>query len=173
MGFGGGSQTNSLLNYQMLANAWSGQQQQQAYLQEAAAQREQASLVADEYEQAASQKAREVAHYAAEQAEMYLSGGVLMDGTPLAVVEETRQLGQQEVDALRRSGAARAKLLRMQANQNEGAGLQSLLKTQSDNTMTKFQADQEKRKQKQETRDKWINQSISGGVGLVSKLWGK
>lgn len=153
MGFGGASQSNALLNFQMMSNLASGERERQAYYKEAALQREQASLFADEAEMAAIQKQREVRLFREDQAHKYLAGGVLLDGSPLAVLDETRRLGDQEVAAIRRSGAARAKLVRLKADNLEQAGMESLLTRQSENTITKLQADQQAREQKaQRTR---------------------
>lgn len=167
MGFGGASQANPLLSYQTMANTFAAQQQQQAYAEEAGLYREQANIVSDEANMAALQKTREVKRFAAEQAETYLAGGVLLDGTPLAVIEETRQLGQQEIDALRRSGAAHARLLRMKADQMERGGFQTLWGAQTNNMYSQIQNDQQRRLDRAQRLNSIVSTAFKVGGWLL------
>jgi len=65
------------------------------------------------------------------EASQYTSSGVSLQGSPLIVLEQTRQLGLQEVQAIQNQGLAQAQLGYTQATQTEQQGLATLLGQQS------------------------------------------
>lgn len=75
---------------------------------------EQAGMALKEALAAAQQKAREVGEFQSQQVMDYAHSGVRIEGSPVHVLERTRKLGQQEVDAIVSQGKAQAKLLAMQ-----------------------------------------------------------
>lgn len=89
-------------------------QQQDNYNQEAALYEQQAQIAQDEAAQTAEAKAREGQRAMQDQANQYNASGVLLEGSPLAVLDETRRLAQQEVDAIMRRGSAQSALYRRQ-----------------------------------------------------------
>lgn len=94
----------------------SGQEQQTAAREEAAQYSKQASLA---YEQSlidANQQERQFRSFKEEQALRFASSGG-SGGSQLAVLEETEQLGQQEVNATKRRGREVSGLLEMQGLQ--------------------------------------------------------
>lgn len=95
--------------------------------QESALIDEQASLAEQEAAYEAEQRARDVRKFQAKQESKYLASGVTLAGSPALVLEETRQLGQQEIDAIMRRGQAQAKLLRMKSKQTRSAGRAGIL----------------------------------------------
>lgn len=99
---------------------------------EAKALESQAALAQQESRFTAQQKAREVSNFRAKQGINYMASGVTLEGTPLQKMEETRRLGQQEVDAMMRRGQAQSDLLmqrgRAQRNAGRAAMLGSILK---------------------------------------------
>lgn len=83
---------------------------------------DQAVLAEQEADAAAQQKAREVKQFREQQALGYSGGGVLLEGTPMKVLNDTRAQGLLEIQAIERRGAAQANMYRMQSTimQNEG-----------------------------------------------------
>lgn len=65
-------------------------------------------------EQAAAIKKREVEKFQSEQELAYLKSGVLLDGSPLLVLEDTRREGLADVRNIRESARNRASNLRRQ-----------------------------------------------------------
>lgn len=98
------------------------QLQMQNNAEEVAMQQAQAKLVLAENVRDSVKKAREINQFRSSQAMSYVGSGVQLQGTPLLVLEETRQLGQQEIDAATQAAIARADLMRRRANimANEG-----------------------------------------------------
>lgn len=76
---------------------------------------EQAKLAISESARDAVNRADEVRHFREAQANSYNGSGVLLSGSPLIVLEYTRQKGQQEINAIVNHGQATADLLRRQA----------------------------------------------------------
>lgn len=87
----------------------------------------QAQIALQESRQAAAQRAYDVTKFQSEQAHTYASSGITLEGSPALVLEETRRLGQQEVDALTRSGNAKYNLMMTQAQQTRNAGRAALI----------------------------------------------
>lgn len=75
----------------------------------------QGDLAMSEAGQAALQKARDVKTFREQQANSYNGSGVLLEGSPMLVLEQTRRLGQQEVDAIINRGQAITELYRKNA----------------------------------------------------------
>lgn len=92
-----------------------GKQSQSLYNQEADAQMREGQILAQEAQAAAEQKAREGGKVQSKQALQYASSGITLEGTPLLVMEETRHLAQQEVDALIQRGQAQAQIAAIRA----------------------------------------------------------
>lgn len=88
------------------ASAAAGEQQQQ---------NAQADLALAEANETAQQEARNTVQTRETQAQGYNSSGVMLQGSPLAVLNQTVQLGQQEIQATMARGNAQANLLRQQA----------------------------------------------------------
>lgn len=82
----------------------SGQEEQAAARAEADALKRQSSLAYEQSLLEAAQKERQVTSFREQQALKFASSGMTLEGSPLAVLEETRALGQQEADAIRRRG---------------------------------------------------------------------
>lgn len=118
--------------------------QQKAYDNEAIAQEQQAMQAEYEAGLAAQQKAREVHMHRENQANTYSASGVTLDGSPMDVLNETRALGQQEVDAILKSGQASGELLRRKAmltrNEGRAAILGSQIKFQTEAAANKISA---------------------------------
>lgn len=74
----------------------------------------QAQIAIEESRLEAAQKAREATKFRQKQAAMYLKSGVTLEGTPALVLEETRRLAQQEVDAITKRGQAQADYIKLQ-----------------------------------------------------------
>lgn len=104
-----------------------GIQANSAYSDQGIALMKQAQIAQQESEYAALQKQREVDKTAARQVMAMAKNGVVTSaGSPLEILYETMTLGQQEVDAIRRQGAAQADLYRTNANTAFNNGRSSL-----------------------------------------------
>lgn len=90
--------------------------------------------------EAARVKAREVRQFAEQQALTYSGNGVLLAGTPMKVVNDTRREGRLEVDYIMRSAAAQANLLRTQKMITMNQGMASMLGAQMQFTAQRAQA---------------------------------
>jgi alkanesulfonate monooxygenase SsuD/methylene tetrahydromethanopterin reductase-like flavin-dependent oxidoreductase (luciferase family) len=164
MGFGGTK--NPLVDFQVATSKLAASQRQEAANTEAGLLREQANIIADETEAEAIRRNREIEAFASEQTIRHLSGGVLMDGSPLAQVTRTLQLGADEVAAIRRSGAAQTKLTRMQADSTERQGLESVLSAKSDAFVARTQEEQKARANRAGT----IGSILKVGGGIASTI---
>lgn len=94
---------------------------------EAQAQEDQIQYVQEDTSNEARQKAREVTKFREEQAVAYNKSGVTLAGSPLLVLDETRRLGQEEIDAIQRRGQNMQELYKQKAKQTKSAGRSALL----------------------------------------------
>lgn len=104
-----------------------GMSKRSAAVREADALDRQANLASQEAEVEARIHATQVRKFAANQKSAFLKNGVTLDGSPLLVLEDTRQAGQEETNAMRRSGASKAQLLRERADMTRSEGRAALL----------------------------------------------
>lgn len=95
--------------------------------QTAKLQEEQAKIALDEANVAADQKAVEQRKFLAEQRMAYLANGVTLVGTPGIVQSDTFSEFQMEIDAIRKSGAAKFRLGLMEAANTKSTGRAQLL----------------------------------------------
>jgi hypothetical protein len=128
MGFGGlFKKQNQLTDLSNSLAVKAGVLKQEAAAREAAALRAQGDIA---YQQAQEEQAlfrRENALAAGQQAEAYLSSGVSLAGTPLAILNETRRLGQFKLDAIEQQGRALQDLAQSRAAIVEHGGLAEYL----------------------------------------------
>lgn len=75
----------------------------------------QADIALAESAQAQTAKARDVTRFREDQAQAFNDRGVLQEGSPLELLNETVVRGREEIDALDRQGRAQAELLRRRA----------------------------------------------------------
>lgn len=124
MGLSGGAAIQSNLFLPQAAPQFNAAQALQSQLveQNAQAQELQAQNVMADAELDAAQLAREAAQFREDQALAYDNSGVLLAGSPLLVLESTRSLAQQEIDAVSKRALNQAKLYQVQAGiiRNEG-----------------------------------------------------
>lgn len=106
--------------------------QRQALATDAAAQEQQALIAQSEAHRAAVAKAREGHQHRESQALAYDGSGIMLDGSPMEVLNETVKLSQEEVDALEEQGKAQANLIRSRSAITQNQGLASLLGQTSD-----------------------------------------
>lgn len=133
--------------------------QQQAYNQEADLYDQQAQIALDEAGRDAEIKARDAEKFRAQQALNYSASGVLLEGSPMEVLNETRRLASQEIDATLARGGAQADLLRQRAMQTRTVGRASLLGEQAKYTQQATQA-----------RIQEINNRGTGVPGLIGSI---
>lgn len=125
-GAAGGKLGMALSAAQGLASIAGGFMGQSSYSKEAEMLRQQGDLALAEARRTAEQKAREVTEFQAAQGHRYVTSGVTMEGSPALVLERTRKLGQEEVDALIRQGEAQKRLAYMQADITRNKGRASM-----------------------------------------------
>lgn len=104
-----------------------GMQKQASAKKEAQSLENQAVLTQQEAEIEAKIHATQVRKFAANQKSAFLKNGVTLDGSPLLVLDDTYSSGQEEVNAIVRSGSARAQLLREKADQTRSEGRSQLI----------------------------------------------
>lgn len=104
-----------------------GMSKQESAKKEAYALENQALLASEESRVEAQIHATRVRKFAQNQKGAYLKNGVTLDGSPLLVLDETYKFGQQEVDAIVRSGNARSQLYRDKASIARSEGRAALL----------------------------------------------
>ncbi len=75
----------------------------------------------------AAQTAQQATDFRNQQLSTYAGSGVTIQGSPALVLERTRQLGQQQVDALLREGQAQSNLYKMKAMQTRNSGRSAFL----------------------------------------------
>ena len=112
---------------QAVAGVASGVAANRAASQNAALQERQAQLITQEAQVAINQKAREIRQFSGQQRVAFASSGVTLEGSPLLFIDETRRLGQEELDAMAKQADARAELARNQAQQTRNQGRAALL----------------------------------------------
>lgn len=87
----------------------------------------QADIALAEARRRAAKTAREGLHFRENQAMAYNASGILLEGSPMAVLNETRKLVGEEIDAITESGFAQADLMRRKAMQVGNEGRAALL----------------------------------------------
>lgn len=91
---------------------------------------QQANIAMSEAAEAARIKAREGKQFAEQQALTYSGNGVLLAGTPMKVVNDTRAEARKEVEYLMRAGAAQANMFRTQKMIMQNNGRAQMLSAQ-------------------------------------------
>lgn len=88
---------------------------------------EQGSILQAESERDARIKAREVEKFMAAQSHRFVSSGVTLQGSPIEVLNETRRLGQEEINAIIERGKAQSQLAKLKAANMRAGGRNSML----------------------------------------------
>lgn len=109
-----------------IAEVGSGISAMRAANQEADALNTQAALTQAETKRDAAQKRREILSFKESQAMKFNNSGVLLDGSPLLVLQETIDLGNEEIKAITERGNAQSNLFRMRASQMRNRGRSAL-----------------------------------------------
>lgn len=99
-----------------------GIQQKEAAEEQADLMREQAALARSEAESEAVRKGEERDKFIAQQKVSFLANGIGLGGSSFGVMEDTFNQFQQEIDAIRRSGAAQEKFTNRQADLTKKSG---------------------------------------------------
>lgn len=109
------------------ASVASGIAQQSAANREAKALNAMASTAQDEATAEAQRRATDVRQFQRKQKLAFLKNGVTLEGSPLLILDETLQLGQEEVDAIMKRGTAEAKYYRESAAIKKNQGRAALI----------------------------------------------
>ncbi len=104
-----------------------GSQKNTADLQEAKAQNLQAQAAENDAQLNAAQQARTTQQTAASQTVAYLANGVSVQGSPMAIIGDTLNQGQIEINATLKHGNLLKQLYNMKAQQYQQAGRSALL----------------------------------------------
>lgn len=108
-------------------SVYGGMSQQKAAKEEAALVAKQGDVAFEEARVSAADEARAQTHAVQRQKLAFLSSGVSLEGSPLMVLNESREYGQQSVDAILRQGSARKELAYSQASQLKKKGRAALI----------------------------------------------
>lgn len=168
MGLGGIYKTQkSLTNYQNSMTMASARAQQDAASAESQSLKDQAEAAIRQSELEAGFQQRQIDVTAGQQAQSYASAGVMPQGTPLAMVNATRELGAMQVRAIRDAGASQADLYRAKAFQTRQAGLTSLLAAEGQTTFNTAQTELNQRIQRRSNLMGLLKTGASFGAGLL------
>lgn len=105
--------------------------QRQAYQDEFDLQNIQANIALSEAADAAEAHAYDAEKFRKQQANAYNASGVLLEGSPMEVLNETTRLATKEVNAITRRGRATADVLRRRATATLNEGRSKLLGIES------------------------------------------
>ncbi len=142
--------------------------QQQALSQQAALEEVQAGLAIKEANRAAAAKARDVHYIREDQALQYDGSGILLEGSPMEVLNETVRLGKEEVDALVDQGKSQADLIRRSSMIQQNQGIASLLGQTSQFNTGRAQAKIQQSQQKGAA----INTALQGLTSVFGSNYG-
>lgn len=117
----------------------SGQARASAASQEADLMRKQGDMLYDEAQTEKALAQREAIFVAGSQEQEYLASGVNLMGTPLAVANETRRLGQMKVDAIEKRSTSLRDLAFARAGMVEQGGMADLLTSKGAAEMNTYQ----------------------------------
>lgn len=109
------------------ASVYGGVQQNKQAKAEAALQQRQADIAYEESKVNATNEAFNQTQAVQRQKLAFLSSGVTLEGSPLMVLEQSRQYGQSQVDAILRQGQAQKDLGYEQAKITKNAGRAALI----------------------------------------------
>lgn len=136
---------------------------------QAAAQNQQALIAYEEGLRNESQRRREIGSFKERQAHDIVSGGITLGGSGLGLLEETEQLGQQELSAMRRSTEARSNLLQQDALRILRMGGLQRLNSNVEAQQSEFAFAQQQRQLKGQARTAGISGASSfAGLGLMA-----
>lgn len=124
---GNGNSSTTLLKNSQPAFAAAQQMQQQSTNMSVQEQQQQAMAVMTDAATQAQQSANDSKQQIGEQAMAYNSSGVQLEGSPMVVLERSRQLAQQSVNAIMARGAAQSNMLLSNAAITANQGRASLL----------------------------------------------
>lgn len=158
-GGGAGSAPQTFQNSQGAFNAAQAMQMKSLDSQQQM-QNQQADEAVVESSEAAKQIAEQAKTARETQALTYDSSGILLEGTPMKVLNRTRELAQQEIAAVQRRGAAQANLFRMQGMIGSNEGRAQLLGAQMN-----FQAQQAQASMAAAAQKSASWQSLLSGLG--------
>ncbi len=89
---------------------------------EAGLQETQGRIIQAEAEETAENVGEENRKFRARQKLLFLKAGVTLEGSPLLILEETKEEGEEEVEAIQRRGAAQLTLSQQQAEITRSQG---------------------------------------------------
>lgn len=95
--------------------------------QEAGLQETQGRIAQAEAEETAENVGEENRKFRARQKLLFLKAGVTLEGSPLLILEETKEEGEEEVEAIRRRGEAQLELSQRQADITRSYGRAALI----------------------------------------------
>lgn len=136
--FGSNSSYNGMYDYNPMSGPMA--MYQQAVDQEALLNERQGRVALDEANAAAIQTAREGKRVREQQAVDYTNSGVLLEGTPIEVLNDTVARTGEEIDAIMKRGSAQAELFNRRANITRNQGRASLLGEQAQFNTRRAQA---------------------------------
>lgn len=141
--------------------------------QEAGMEEQQAQLQMQDAVTASRQKARDVLKTVARQSMQYAGSGVTLEGSPLLVLNETRQLGQEEINAIYNRGKAVMGLGYQKAAQVRNAGRNALFGgiTQAGVGLLNNYVDQKQTKVKSNYAGPWAASAPSVTSTSPISLW--
>lgn len=118
-----------------------------------------------------SARRREIGAFKESQANAFSSGGINLAGSPLAVLEETEQLGQQELRAMRQATEARSNLLQQDALRILRMGSTQRFAAGAEAMSSEFAFAQQQRQLKGQARTAAIGGASAGaGLGILGGM---
>lgn len=167
---GGRSAAKTPIGIGPLFSRLSGAQALEEAKAQADLQNKQAMLAYEEGLRGASARRREIESFKESQAAAFSSGGITLAGSPLAVLQETQGLGDQEVTAMQRAAEARSRLLEQDSLRILRMGQTQKFQGEAEALQSEYAFAQQKRQLKNQARTGAL-QGL-GSIGTLSALGG-
>jgi len=169
VGYGGIDKSeNQLTAFSSAVNTQGAQAQQQVAQAQAASYQAESGYAIQYAQEQADQEQYQIGVTAGNQAQGYASGGVEAMGTPLAVMNTTRALGQLQIDAIQQQGQLQSQLYMTEAANAQQSGLNDLLSSEGQNVAQQQQTNISQAVQNTQALDGLLTAGVSGGVSALS-----
>lgn len=164
-----GASEQSLSQYSSQVNLQGAQLQQQAADAQAGAYMQQSGYAIQYAQEQSDQEAYTISQTVGQQAEGYASGGVETMGTPLAMMNTTRAMGQLQINAIQLQGQLQSNLYETEAQNAETSGLNDILSAEGQNTEQEMQTQITSMTQDMQAQTQMLSQNLQAQTSAQSQ----